>query len=164
MRYHGKMMVVDRQTLFGFGFNYTYLDVFKSRSFGIVTKDKGTVAEALKLFEADRLRQPYEPGAQALVVSPENARMQLTTFLKGAKQELLIYDPKIADGAMIRVLNERFKAGVAVRILGKITSKGADLPSAKLPELRLHVRAILRDNSDLFVGSQSLRSMDRPQA
>src|SRR5688500_7148452 len=32
-RYHGKMMIVD-DTLFVFGFNYTKLDIEKSRSFG----------------------------------------------------------------------------------------------------------------------------------
>src|SRR4030095_13511613 len=37
----------------------------------------------------------------------------------------------------------------------------------KLPKLRLHVRAILRDDRQLFIGSQSLRPVEpdrRPQA
>src|SRR5919107_3979239 len=38
LRYHGKMMVVDDE-LFVFGFNYTKLDIEKSRSFGIIAKD-----------------------------------------------------------------------------------------------------------------------------
>ena len=38
-RYHGKMMIVD-DVLYVFGFNYTKLDIEKSRSFGIVTRDK----------------------------------------------------------------------------------------------------------------------------
>lgn len=160
VRYHGKMLVVDRQTLFVLGFNFTALDVVKSRSFGIVTKDKTAVADALRLFAADTLRQPYVPESTSLVVSPENSRMFLAAFLKGAKEELLIYDPKIADGPMIRLLNERAKTGVRVRVLGKLTSKGAELPAQKLPRLRLHVRAILRDNAELFVGSQGLRSME----
>jgi cardiolipin synthase len=160
VRYHGKMMIVDRQTLYVLGFNFTALDVFKSRSFGIVTKDKTTVGEALRLFESDKLRQPYVPESKTLIVSPENSRMLLAAFLKSAKNELLIYDPKIADGPMIRLLNERNKAGVKIRILGKVTSKGTDLAAEKLPKLRLHVRAILKDNTELFVGSQSLRSME----
>ena len=56
-RYHGKMMVIDNQTLHVYGFNYTKLDIDKSRSFGIVTRDKKLVAEAVRLFEADALRQ-----------------------------------------------------------------------------------------------------------
>ena len=55
-RYHGKMMLVD-DTLHVFGFNYTKLDIEKSRSFGVVTKDKRLVKEATALFEADCARQ-----------------------------------------------------------------------------------------------------------
>jgi cardiolipin synthase len=54
-RYHGKMMVVD-STLYVFGFNYTKLDIEKSRSFGIVTSDARLVKEACALFEADNTR------------------------------------------------------------------------------------------------------------
>ena len=51
-RYHGKMLIVD-DVLYVFGFNYTKLDIEKSRSFGIVTRDKRLVKEAHALFEAD---------------------------------------------------------------------------------------------------------------
>ena len=54
------MMIVDREELHVYGFNYTALDL-KSRSFGIVTKDRKAVKEALRLFEADTLRQEFEP-------------------------------------------------------------------------------------------------------
>ena len=38
-RYHSKMMVID-DTLYVLGFNYTRLDIEKSRSFGVITADK----------------------------------------------------------------------------------------------------------------------------
>ena len=141
--------------LYTLGFNYTHLDVFKSRSFGIVIRKRHLVDEALKLFEADATRKPYTPGDDAFVVSPENARGVLAAFLKRAKRQVLIYDPKISDSSMIRILQERAKAGVEIRVIGKVTNKAAGLEVAKLPKLRLHVRAILRDGSRLFVGSQS---------
>ena len=159
VRHHGKLIVIDRRTLYTLGFNYTHLDVFKSRSFGIVIRKRRLVDEALKLFEADATRQPYTPGDDAFVVSPENARGVLAAFLKGAKRQVLIYDPKISDSSMIRILQERAKAGVEVRVIGKVSSKATGLEVAKLPKLRLHVRAILRDNR-LFVGSQSLRPLE----
>ena len=62
LRYHGKFMVAD-DTLHVFGFNFTKLDIDKSRSFGIATRDRRTVQEALKLFEADSTRQPLQPVA-----------------------------------------------------------------------------------------------------
>lgn len=160
LRYHGKFMVVDKQTLYVFGFNYTELDVFRSRSFGLETRDRAFVQEALALFEADTMRRPFAPKAETFIVSPENSRPRLAALLKEAREQLLIYDPKIADGSMIRLLHERAKAGVEVRILGKVTSRSEGLAARKLARLRLHVRAILRDNEDLFVGSQSLRPME----
>src|SRR5688572_31690940 len=39
MRYHAKFMVVDSTTLHLFGFNLTKLDIDKSRSFAISTRD-----------------------------------------------------------------------------------------------------------------------------
>ena len=38
LRYHAKFMIAD-STLYLFGFNFTKLDIDKSRSFGIVTRD-----------------------------------------------------------------------------------------------------------------------------
>ncbi len=160
IRYHGKMLIVDKTTLIAMGFNYTHLDIFKSRSFGVVNRHRAYVQEALKLFDADATRQPYTPAHDGFVVSPENSRARLTAFLKDARKDLSIYDPKIADPAMIRLLMERAKSGVNVRILGKLTSRAELLHVEKLPKLRLHVRAILRDGQQLFIGSQSLRSLE----
>jgi cardiolipin synthase A/B len=159
IRYHGKFMVVDRATLWVLGFNYTLLDITKSRSFGIGTRNRKTVQEAIKLFEADCARQPYVAGG-SLLVSPENARAQLSAFIGKAKTQLLIYDPKVSDARILKLLKERVKAGVDVRIIGKVTSRGADLVHEKYPGHRLHVRAILRDGRDAFVGSQSLRKLE----
>lgn len=160
VRYHGKLLIIDRATLYALGFNFTQLDTAKSRSLGIETRKSRLVQEAVKLFEADAARQPYTASSESFVVSPENARDCLAKLIKGAKKELLIYDLKIADRQMLTLLNERAKAGVEIRILGKLGKKGLGLRVEKLPKLRLHVRAILRDGQDLFVGSQSLRTQE----
>jgi phosphatidylserine/phosphatidylglycerophosphate/cardiolipin synthase-like enzyme len=158
-RYHGKMMIVD-DTLHVFGFNYTKLDIEKSRSFGITTTDETLVKEAQALFEADSTRQAYKPSNADLVVSPETSRERLTAFLKKAKKELLVYDAKVSDRLMLRLLAERAKAGVEIRMFGK-TGKGATgIEARKLPDLRLHVRAIIRDGAAAFIGSQSLRKLE----
>ena len=153
-RYHGKMMIVDGTFLHVYGFNYTTLDIDKSRSFGIVTRDRKLVAEAMKLFEADALRQNYTPGHRRLVVSPENSREVLTAFIKGAKKQLLIYDAQVSDNAVQKVLQERSKAGVEIRIIGSLEKSLKDVKVRQLAELRLHVRAIVRD------GRESLRRLE----
>jgi len=159
IRYHGKMVIVDNKILHVYGFNYTGLDIEKSRSFGVVTKNEKLVNEATKLFTADFDRQPYAPGNDRFVVSPENAREVLARFLGGARKQLLIYDPKVSDDAMLKIITERIKAGVDVRVIGKVESKW-NVKSEKYPGKRLHIRAIIRDGKRAFLGSQSLRRLE----
>src|SRR6185436_8009422 len=139
--------------------NYTKLDIDKSRSFGIVTRDRGVVQEAMKLFEADALRQTYTPGHKRLVVSPENSRALLTGFIKGAKKQLLIYDAQVSDNAIQKVLQDQAKAGVEIRIIGALEKSLKGVKVRRPGELRLHVRGIIRDGRDAFIGSQSLRRL-----
>ena len=158
-RYHGKMMIVDN-VLHVFGFNYTKLDIEKSRSFGIVTSDKKLVKEALSLYEADTTRKPYVPGYDRLIVSPETSRARLAAFVKGAKKQLLIYDAKVYDNGIQKILIDRVRAGVEIRIIGKLEKPIDGVEARKLAPLRLHVRAIIRDGNAAFVGSQSLRKLE----
>jgi phosphatidylserine/phosphatidylglycerophosphate/cardiolipin synthase-like enzyme len=153
-------MVIDGAALHVYGFNYTRLDTEYSRSFGIVTRDRGVVQEAMKLFEADAMRQNYVPSHARLVVSPENSRALLTAFIKGARRELLIYDAQVSDNAIQKVLAERADAGVRIRILGRLEKANRDIKVRKLGTLRLHVRAIIRDGRAAFIGSQSLRKLE----
>ncbi|MDP8989987.1 MAG: phospholipase D-like domain-containing protein [Acidobacteriota bacterium] len=155
-RYHGKMIIIDERKLYILAFNFTYLDIEHSRSFGVILEDRKLVREAMKLFESDVLRQPYAAGAPALLISPLNARAGLAKFLEGAKKQLLIYDPNVSDSAMLRILTEKSKAGVEIKILGG----AARLPAHKLAQIRLHARVILRDGRDIFIGSQSLRTLE----
>ena len=159
VRYHGKMMIIDGKFLHVYGFNFTALDIAKSRSFGIITRNRKLVAEGMKLFEADFERQPYASSYERFVVSPDNARERLAKFIKGARKELLIYDPKVSDDAMLRILTDRIKNGVTVKVIGKVESKW-NLNPERYPGKRLHIRAIVRDGARLFIGSQSLRRLE----
>ena len=158
-RYHGKMLLADN-VLYVFGFNFTRLDIDKSRSFGVVTRNRALVQEAARLFEADATRQAYAPGIGRLIVSPENARERLTAFIEGAREELLIYDEQVSDNLVQRVLLDRAKKGVRIRIIGKLEKDLPGVRTRKLADLRLHVRAMVRDGRAAFVGSQSLRKLE----
>jgi phosphatidylserine/phosphatidylglycerophosphate/cardiolipin synthase-like enzyme len=157
IRYHGKMMIVDQRTLFVLSFNFVHLDIEHSRGFGIVTKTGKVVQEAGKLFEADCNRQTYTPSVNTFVVSPANARKQLAAFIQRAKKQLLIYDPKIADRQILRLLQGQAKAGVEIKIIGSVAAGNPNLAVAPLTSMRLHTRTIILDGQQAFVGSQSLR-------
>ena len=159
IRYHGKMLMVDDR-LFVLGFNFTKLDIEKSRSFGLVAKNKTLLAAAAELYEADSTRQAYTPSCDDdFVVSPECSRVMLTRFIKSAEKQLLIYDDKLSDRTILRLLQSKVKDGVEVRVIGKV-GKGAEVPSVRLKDRRLHVRAIVVDGKEVFIGSQSLRKLE----
>jgi cardiolipin synthase len=159
-RYHAKLMIVDADALHVSGFNFTRADI-GSRSLGIITANRRLVREAMRLFEADFTHRPYD-GDGALVISPENAREQLEDFIRGARRELLIYDSKLGDARVLRLLAERARAGVIIRIIGN-AGKGADRSSSQIATPhhgKIHLRAIVRDATVAFVGSQSLRKAE----
>jgi phosphatidylserine/phosphatidylglycerophosphate/cardiolipin synthase-like enzyme len=133
------------------------MDIDRSRGFGIVTENAKWVTEADKLLQADSKRTGYTCDQDTFVVSPVNARKVLGKFLSKAQKQLLIYDPKISDRAMIRVLKDRGKAGVEIRVIGQTK---AGLEARMLSNLRLHTRSIIRDAEEAFIGSQSLRATE----
>lgn len=160
LRYHYKFMIIDRQILYMLTFNYTHLDIDGARSFGIITRKPGLVQGATRLFEADMKRQSYTPELEHFIVSPVNARQQLSAFIEGAKEQLLIYDPEISDRRMIRLLRERADAGVVIRIIGTVKKSSWALGASGLLRTRFHTRTIIRDREWAFIGSQSLREAE----
>jgi cardiolipin synthase len=161
VRYHGKYILIDRRVLYVLSFNFTRQDIGHSRGFGIVTTNANWVREAARLFEADCTRTTYVPAKKTdtFVVSPTNSRRVLGAFLRGAKAQLLIYDPKISDAEMLRILHERAKAGVEIKVIGSVAGV-AGFDVQKLSGRRLHTRTIIRDRHQAFVGSQSLRTAE----
>ncbi len=159
VRYHGKLFIVDGKELYLLAFNYTHLDMTLSRSFAAVIKDPDIVKEAQRLFECDVKRVPYLSENDQLLVSPVNARQRLKTFVLGAKKQLLLYEMKLSDPEFIRILNDKITEGVEVRVISRAPVKNAALP-VRLSSMRLHVRGMVRDGHDAFLGSMSLRRLE----
>ena len=160
LRHHYKFMIVDRRILYVLTFNYTHLDIEHSRSFGLAIDEPEYVEEAVRLFYADIRRQEYKPGIKNFVVSPANSRDQLSHFIRGAEKQLLIYDPEISDRAMIRLLRDRARDGVEIRIIGRVKKASEEFDPGRMMRMRFHTRTILRDGRDAFLGSQSLREAE----
>jgi phosphatidylserine/phosphatidylglycerophosphate/cardiolipin synthase-like enzyme len=160
IKYHGKYLIID-DTLHLLGFNYTKADTIRSRSFGVQTRDRRAVKDARQLFECDIARQTYDGSAgSTLVVSPETSRQALARFIGGARRRLAIYDGRLEDRAFVELLKARIAAGVTVQVIGKAPRLESGTQVRALENLRLHVRAIVRDGTQAFVGSQSLRRLE----
>ena len=157
LRYHGKMMIVDDVVLYVLGYNFTRRDIDRSRSLGLVTSQRDLVAEGKRLFDADFDRKTYTPKLDTFLVSPLNSRASLLELLESAERRLLIYDSRLTDNMMQRVLQRRALAGVDVRVIGKVEKRLRGVHVASYAGDRLHVRAIVQDDRRAFVGSQSLR-------
>ncbi|HEX8031061.1 MAG TPA: phospholipase D-like domain-containing protein [Vicinamibacterales bacterium] len=166
VRYHGKLLLIDREQAYVMGFNYTRQDIEHSRSFGLETRNPKVVRDILKVVDADHDRVKLSLKSTRVVVSPENARERLTSFIKKAKRELLIYDMGLTDDKMIVLIRQKAESGVKVKILGQVEKKWLDeVPWRVRPftTMKLHVRCIVRDREAAFVGSQSLRKLELDQ-
>jgi phosphatidylserine/phosphatidylglycerophosphate/cardiolipin synthase-like enzyme len=155
-RYHGKMAIVDDRRLLVLGYNFTRRDMEHSRSFGLILEDKRVIAQAREMYDADFNRRAYVPEHGALVVSPFNSRAVLARLIQEARRQILIYDKRLSDELMLRLIERQARAGVEVRVIGTMQRHLKGVAAAPFPG-RLHVRAIIQDGRRLFVGSQSLR-------
>ena len=63
VRYHGKMMIIDARVVHVYGFNFTRLDVDKSRSRASSPGIPGRAGEAIWPFDADFDRKVGTPRA-----------------------------------------------------------------------------------------------------
>ena len=165
VRYHGKLLIIDRRQALVNGFNFTQQDI-ESRSFGVVSRAPRVIKELLRLFDSDANRTDYTPRVRDLVISPENARSRLYAFIRKARVSLDIYDPQASDDEMLALLQNKAARGVQIRIIGELEKKWVRERFAEVRPLRgmrLHVRAIVRDGRRAFVGSQSLRKLELDQ-
>jgi cardiolipin synthase A/B len=160
VRYHSKLMIIDRRVLYLLTFNFTFLDIHHSRSFGMITEETALVAEAIRFFEVDALGRYSDAQFDHFIVSPNNARERLTEFILGAEKELLIYDGKLSDQKIIRHLESLNDSGIEIKVIGEMDKQIKTIPVRKIPDLHLHTQAIIRDRKQVFFGSQSLRKVE----
>jgi cardiolipin synthase A/B len=160
VRYHSKLMIIDRRVLYLLTFNFTFLDIHHSRSFGMITEETALVNEAVRLFEIDTLRQTGKTEFEHFIISPINARERLTEFILGAEKQILIYDDKLSDALIIRHLEALSESGIEIKVIGEMDKRPKGIEVKKIPDLHLHTQAIIRDRKQVFFGSQSLRKVE----
>jgi cardiolipin synthase A/B len=160
VRYHSKIMIIDRRALYLLTFNFTFLDIHHSRSFGMITEEAALVNEAVRLFEIDTLHHTGNAEFEHFIVSPINARERLTEFILGAEKQLLIYDDKLSDALIIRHLEALSESGIEIKVIGEMDRRVIGIEVKKIPDLHLHTQAIIRDRKQVFFGSQSLRRVE----
>ena len=167
-RFHYKIMMVDGRQSLVFTFNPTRENLHYTRDFGVILYDDETTSELNRLFDADWNDAAFAPRpASNLLVSPYTSRTGMEELLKSARKSIHLWDAKVEDPAILRILRDKVAAGLDVRVLGDDKSpfgSGAGEPGYKaITRFKLHAKCILVDGEVASVGSMNLRtqSLDR---
>ena len=158
------MMIVDGAALHVYGFNYTKLDIDKSRSFGIVTRDKKLVAGGgASCSRPTRCRQTYTPGAPAAGGQPgelaraadrasSRAREEAAADLRRAGQRQR-RSSRCCRSAPRRASRSASSAALEKATRGVKVAQAA--PTCGCTSARSSATA-----ASAFIGSQSLRKLE----
>jgi phosphatidylserine/phosphatidylglycerophosphate/cardiolipin synthase-like enzyme len=167
-KYHAKYFLIDDELAFIMSFNLTKKCFRRTHDFGLVTRDAAVKAGLTKLFDLDwdHARNPAEALDGRLVISPINARGKLESLIASAEHSLQIIDHKISDAQMIRLVTERARVGVNVKILGvwpQDPCKEVPIEVRCLSDVLPHGKAIIIDGRVAVVGSISLSANNLEQ-
>jgi cardiolipin synthase len=171
---HEKSMVVDGRTAMIATFNYGEKYFTATRDYGILTEDRGVVAEIEEGFHADWERREFAPPATGpLLWSNRDSRVLMCAFIDRAKHTLDVQHPKFVDATVLERVVQANERGVRVRVLcgGKhgisawdILDTFASLRLMKLhgikirkqKKLRLHAKLLLADGRRVLTGSMNI--------
>jgi phosphatidylserine/phosphatidylglycerophosphate/cardiolipin synthase-like enzyme len=171
---HQKSMVIDGETGFVESLNWETRDITETRDYAVVTTKKHEVAEMVACFEADWVRQKFDPHPESrLIWCPDNGRERIAAFIDSAKKTLWLQNERYQDTVIIERLVRAANRGVSIHILAKAphSLKLAKLVEGvgglrimhdvgakihKLKGLKLHAKMILADGDRAVVGSINL--------
>lgn len=167
-RFHYKIMMVDGRQSLVFTFNPTRENLHYTRDFGVILYDDETTSELNRLFDADWNDAAFAPQSKSnLLVSPYTSRVGMEALLRSARKSIHLWDAKVEDPSILKILREKVAAGLDVRVLGDDKSPfgtGSGEPGFKaITRFKLHAKCILVDGEVASVGSMNLRtqSFDR---
>ena len=150
VKYHAKYLVADDGPAMVASLNFTTKCFRETVDAVVITYDAAVVDGLRRLHAADRDSRGIPEGLpDRLIVGPERARRQFTALIEGARSSIRLIDPKLSDPALMRVLDERRRDGIAVEVHGK----------KRLNGLRSHGKLMLIDNRVAVVGSLALAAL-----
>ena len=149
VKYHAKYLVVDESVAVISSANLTRKCFEETGDFLLVTREPGIVRSLVRLFDQDA-RSPGaglpEGFSRRLIAGPETARARMRELICGAQHSLRIVDHRVKDPEMLRLLEQREKAGITTAVFGR----GA------LPGLKSHGKLMVIDGRRAVLGSISL--------
>lgn len=163
---HAKYIVIDDAIAWVMTANLTKSAFDKNREVLIKTCSQEIVKDLVRIFWADRRRNPCAAGS--LVVSPVNARQRILAMLRGSYRSIEIASEVFDDQETCRLLQDLARRGVIVRVLVaaperiaanaviKSDLEGTGVSIRYLDSPYLHAKYIVIDERVAYVGSHNL--------
>jgi phosphatidylserine/phosphatidylglycerophosphate/cardiolipin synthase-like enzyme len=163
---HAKYMVIDGVVGWIMTSNLSKSAFDKNREILVRTCSQSVVEDLVRIFWADRRRNPCAAGS--LVVSPVNARQRLLGLLRGSCRSVEIASEVFDDQETCKLLQDLAGRGVVVRVLVAAPEKiavnavtrseleGTGVTVRYLDSPYLHAKYIVVDGHVAYVGSQNL--------
>ena len=150
VKYHAKYLVVDDGPAVIASFNFTLKCFERTCDAFVLTHDPDVVSGLRELIAADRDGRPMPASlTPRLIVGPERSRRRLTTLIGQAQSSIRVIDAKLSDPGLVRLLEARRRAGLAVEVFD----------SKRLGGLKSHGKILLIDDRVAVVGSLALASV-----
>ena len=166
---HEKAIVIDNKVSGIFTFNLTGSGLYDNREFGVVDRNPIDAHKLAGVFDADWSHRSLHFSSTRLVVSPYNARSDLSGEINHARHTLDLYEEEMADSSIEGRLVAAKHRGVRVRVLtsadsaGVATLRGNGIAVEVMGSPYVHAKAIVADGHEVFVGSENISatSLDR---
>jgi cardiolipin synthase len=165
---HAKYLVADNARAWIGTMNWTASAFKGNREFAIVDSDSAVVREAEDVFTADWAQDRYTGADDALVLSPMDARAQITAVISHASRSLDIYAEELSDPGISQALQRAVHRGVRVRLVtipgDNIGRLATTIPMVvRLTRLYVHAKVIIADGATMYLGSEnySATSLDK---
>jgi len=150
VKYHAKYLVADDGPAVIATFNFTFKCFERTCDAFVLTHDPEVITGLRELIAADRDGRPMPANLTSrLIVGPERSRRQLTTLIGQAQSRIRVIDAKLSDPGLVRLLDARRRAGLAVEVFD----------SKRLGALKSHGKILLIDDRIAVVGSLALASV-----
>jgi len=163
---HAKYVVIDEVVAWIMTANLSKSAFDKNREVLVRTSSQGVVEDLVRIFWADRRRNPCAAGS--LVVSPVNARQRLLGMLRGSCRSVEIASEVFDDQETYKLLQDLAGRGVVVRVLVAAPERiavnavtrseleGTGVTVRYLESPYLHAKYIVVDGHLAYVGSHNL--------
>ncbi len=170
---HEKGMIIDGTTAYIMSCNFTYSALNgKNREYGVIDTNPQDVQDVISIFTADwnrtSLSQVTDPN---LVVSPINARGDLTAFINNAQHTLIIEAEELEDSGIIQAIASAAQRGVTVQVILPVPSSSPDPNASGIAtitaagaqvredeQLYMHAKMMVADDTVGYVGSENFSS------